>query len=48
MLIKNISILQGEDLDFISRTDIRIQKNKFEKIKSEIKQKPDEKIFKLR
>ena len=45
MLIKNISILQGEDLDFVPRTDIRIQKNKFEKIKSEIKQKPHEKIL---
>ena len=45
MLIKNISVLQGEDLDFNSNTDIQIEKNKFKKIKSEIKPKTDEKII---
>ena len=45
MLIKNISILQGEDLNFISSTDVRIQKNKFDKIRAEIKQKPSEKTI---
>ena len=45
MLIKNISILQGEDLNFIPRTDVRILKNKFNKIQSEIKQKPSEKTI---
>ncbi|AFS83538.1 amidohydrolase family protein [Candidatus Nitrosopumilus sediminis] len=37
MLIKNISILSGQDLDFISDTDVEIQNNKFKKIKSKIK-----------
>ena len=45
MLIKNISILQGDDLKFIPRTDVRIQKNKFDKIQFEIKQKPSEKTI---
>ena len=45
MLIKNISILQGKDLNFVPRIDVRIQKNKFEKIQSELKQKPHEKIL---
>ena len=45
MLIKNISILQGEDLNFIPSTDIRIKKDKFDKIQSEIKQKPSEKTI---
>ena len=45
MLIKNISILQGEDLNFVPRIDVRIQKNKFEKIQSEIKQKHSEKTI---
>ncbi len=37
MLIKNISVLTGQDLDFISNTDISIQNNKFKKIHSKIK-----------
>jgi cytosine/adenosine deaminase-related metal-dependent hydrolase len=37
MLIKNISVLLGEDLDFVSNTDVRIQNNKFKKISSKIK-----------
>ena len=45
MLIKNISILLGEDLKFIARTDVRIQKNKFNKIQSEIKINSSEKII---
>ena len=36
MLIKNISILIGEDLDFVSNTNVRIQNNKFKKIGSKI------------
>ena len=37
MLIKNISVLTGQDLDFVSSTDIRIQNNQFKKIQSKIK-----------
>ncbi|HUT07048.1 MAG TPA: amidohydrolase family protein [Nitrosopumilaceae archaeon] len=37
MLIKNISALTGQDLDFVSSTDIRIQNNQFKKIQSKIK-----------
>jgi cytosine/adenosine deaminase-related metal-dependent hydrolase len=42
MLIKNISVLTGQDLDFVSSTDIRIQNNKFKKIQSKIKPIPKE------
>ena len=37
MLIKNISVLAGQNLDFISSTDIQIKNNKFKKIHSKIK-----------
>ena len=37
MLIKNISILYGQDLDFISNTNVQIQNDKFKKIQSKIK-----------
>jgi cytosine/adenosine deaminase-related metal-dependent hydrolase len=37
MLIKNISILSGQDLDFILNTDVQIQNDKFKKIKPKIK-----------
>ena len=37
MLIKNISILSGSDLDFISNVDVRIENGKFKKINSKIK-----------
>lgn len=37
MLIKNISILSGPDLDYIPKTDVRIENNKFKKIQSHIK-----------
>ena len=37
MLIKNISILSGQELDFISNTDIQIQKKLFKKIQPKIK-----------
>jgi cytosine/adenosine deaminase-related metal-dependent hydrolase len=37
MLIKNISILSGSELDFISNTDVQIQNDKFKKIKPKIK-----------
>ena len=37
MLIKNISALTGQELDYVSNTDIRIQNNNFKKIHSKIK-----------
>jgi cytosine/adenosine deaminase-related metal-dependent hydrolase len=37
MLIKNISVLAGQDLNFVSNSDIRIQNNQFKKIQSKIK-----------
>ncbi len=37
MLIKNISVLAGQNLDFISNTDIQIKNDKFKKIYSKIK-----------
>ena len=37
MLIKNISVLTGQELDYVSKTDVRIQNNKFKKIHSKIK-----------
>ncbi len=36
MLIKNISILQGSELDFVLRTNVKIQDNTFQKIQSKI------------
>lgn len=36
MLIKNISILSGSELDFIPRTNVRIQNKKFKKIQPKI------------
>jgi len=32
MLIKNVSILFGDNLDYVSKTDVRISKNKIKKI----------------
>jgi cytosine/adenosine deaminase-related metal-dependent hydrolase len=37
MLLKNISALLGEELDFVSNVDIEIKNNKFQKIQPEIK-----------
>ena len=37
MLIKNISVLTGQELDYVSKTDVRIQNDKFKKIHSKIK-----------
>ncbi len=37
MLIKNASILFGKELDFIANTDIKIQDDKFQQIKSNIR-----------
>ena len=37
MLIKNISALSGQELDYVSNTDVRIQNNKFKKIHAKIK-----------
>ena len=36
MLIKNISILQGSELDFVLRTNVKIENNNFKKIQSKI------------
>ncbi|QLH03564.1 cytosine deaminase [Nitrosopumilus cobalaminigenes] len=36
MLIKNISILFGDNLDYVSKTDVRISNNKIKKISSKI------------
>ncbi|MDH5432093.1 MAG: amidohydrolase family protein [Nitrosopumilus sp.] len=44
MLIKNVSVLSGQNLDFISNTDVEIQKNKFKKINSKIKPNPQESV----
>ncbi|MBT8243496.1 MAG: amidohydrolase family protein [Nitrosopumilus sp.] len=37
MLIKNISILSGPDLDYVPKTNVRIEKNKFKKIQLNLK-----------
>ena len=37
MLIKNISILSGQELDFVSNTNVRIQNKLFKKIQPKIK-----------
>jgi len=37
MLIKNLSILSSQELDFVSKTDIKIQNKIFKKIKPKIK-----------
>ena len=37
MLIKNISILSGPDLDYVPKTDVRIENNKFKKIQLNLK-----------
>ena len=37
MLLKNISALIGENLDFVSNIDIQIKDEKFQKIHSNIK-----------
>ena len=37
MLLKNISALLGEELDFVSNVDIEIKNNKFKKIQPKIK-----------
>ena len=37
MLIKNISVLLGNDLNFISNTNVQIQNNKFKRIQPKIK-----------
>ncbi len=37
MLIKNVSILLGQELDFVSNIDIKIQNNTFKRIQPKIK-----------
>ena len=39
MLLKNISALIGENLDFISNVDIQIKDDKFQKINQNIQSK---------
>ncbi len=45
MLIKNVSILRGSELDFISNTDVMIQNKSFKKIRPEIKSNIDDKLM---
>ncbi len=45
MLIKNISVLRGPELEFISNTDIQIQNKIFKKIQRKIKPNTKEEIF---
>jgi cytosine/adenosine deaminase-related metal-dependent hydrolase len=45
MLLKNISALLGENLDFVSSVDIQIKDKKFQKIKSKIESDSKEDIF---
>jgi cytosine/adenosine deaminase-related metal-dependent hydrolase len=42
MLIRNISVLQGSELDFILRTNVKIQNNIFQKIQSKIQTNSNE------
>ena len=42
MLIKNISILLGDNLDYVSKTDVRISNNKIKKINLKIQPIPKE------
>ena len=45
MLIKNISVLHGPELEFISNTDIQIQNKIFKKIQRKIKPNTKEESF---
>ena len=45
MLIKNVSALIGEELDFVSKTDIQIKKNLFKKIQPEINSEKNDQII---
>lgn len=45
MLIKNISVLLGDELNFVSNTNIQIQNNKFKRIQSKIKPSRKEEHF---
>ena len=45
MLLKNISALLGENLDFISSVDIQIKDKKFQKIHSKIESNSKEDVF---
>ena len=45
MLIKNISILFGPELDFVSNTDVKIQNKIFKKIQPQIKPSIKEKVL---
>ena len=43
MLIKNVSVLRGSELDFVSNTDVAIRNKLFKKIKAKIKSTANEK-----
>ena len=45
MLIKNVSILSGPELDFVSNTDVKIQNKIFKKIQPQIKPSIKEKVL---
>ncbi|MBS3921784.1 MAG: amidohydrolase family protein [Nitrosarchaeum sp.] len=45
MLIKNVSVLLGKDLDFIPKTDIKIQDSRFKQIKSNIETNTKDETF---
>ncbi len=45
MLIKNVSILFGPELDFVSNTDVKIQNKIFKKIQPQIKPSIKEKVL---
>ena len=45
MLIKNISVLLGSELDFVSNTDVQIKNQKFRKIQPKIKSHLKEKYI---
>ena len=45
MLLKNISALIGENLDFISNVDIQIKEDKFQKINSNIQSKSKKNVI---
>ena len=41
MILKNISLLYGNELKLINSTNVQISNNKFKKIKSQITRKSD-------
>jgi cytosine/adenosine deaminase-related metal-dependent hydrolase len=45
MLIKNVSILSGQELDFVSNVDVKIHNKIFKKIQPQIKSSIKEKVL---